>query len=397
MSLQKITQAILLFLLVMPLAFAFNCYHFSGIEKENCLEISSSNLNEGDKNKMYAGLIFGSNTYADFKAIRSWNLAQDTVKSDSAKTASGKFVKNVWLDQFAIMPSVIDSNNLFVPEQIEVLTGFSYDISVPNNYYSGKFPRTSEGDCRREYSVKGSNAKMEVFVNGELQGSGTLVASKIKEDSIVESKLSVDVNVEIDHYDWDSWCCRRGEDGCVKHCHKCKFNSDEIKTDRIRLSDSTNVKFHNLTPYIELEINEEYYGTTKGKVMAHNYSEFELQFEDSKLKRTAYLYEAIFDGSLNYIATIKASPHKGQTIKNIYLENNTFYVKNREDCKVISKTHFKAFEDECNFIINHTKELEEFELQKFGADVYFAFGLSIFLFVNYMIYKVILHYWERFQ
>ena len=379
------------------MSIAFDCNYFSGIERDNCLEISGSSLSEEEKSELYADLIFGSSPYTHFETIRDWNLAQSLVKSDSAKTANGQFAKNVWLDQFAIMPSVIDGTIMYVPENIEVLTGFGYDISVPSNYYSGGYPRTSQGDCRREYSVKGSTAKTEVFVNGQLQGSGTLVSANIKKDSVVESRLSIDVNVEIDHYRWDTYCCSYGEFGCEKYCHKCKFDDDEKKTDKIRLSDSVAVKLHTITPEIELEINDEYYGTTKGRIRASNYSAFELAFQDSTLKRTAYLYEAVLSGSPNYIATLRAIPHESQSLKNIYLENGSFYVKNRGDCQLISRTHFKTFEQECDFIMNPIKELEEFKLQKFNGDMYFAFGFCIFIFVNYMIYRVILHYWGRFQ
>lgn len=397
MSLSKISLAVFLFLLAVPMAFAFDCNYFAGIERENCLEISKSSLSENDKSQLYADLIYGSSPYADFKVIREWNLAQTWVKSDAAKTAGGEFAKNVWLDQFAVMPLVIDGSSLYVPKDVEVLTGFSYEISVPKDYYSGGYPKTSQGDCRREYSVKGSTAKMEVFVNGKLQGSGTLAKARIEKDAVVESRLSVDVSVEIDHYRWNTYCCSYDEAGCAKYCHKCKFDDDETKTDRIRLTDSAQVKLHEITPVIELEINDEYYGTTKGKVRASNYSAFELKFEDSSLKRTAYLYEAVLDGSPNYIATLKAKPHESQALKNIYLENNTFYVKNAGSCEIISRNHFNAFEQECEFISNPIKDLEAFELQKFSGDIYFAFGLCIFLFVNYVICKVIIHYWGRFQ
>jgi hypothetical protein len=395
MSLATITKTVFLFLLVIPMVSAFNCHYFEGVERDNCFEIANSGLSEEEKDKLYADLLYGSSPYADFKAVRDWNLAQDIAKTETAKTSAGQFVKNAWLDQLAIMPALIEGNTLYVPGEIEILTGFGYDISIPPDYYSGGYPRTSQGDCRREYSVRSRTAKTEVLVNGKVQGSGTLVTAEISKDSVIESRLSVDVSVEIDHYEWDSWCCRRDEDGCVKRCHECEFDHHETRTDRIRLSDTVSVKLHNIIPEIVLEINDEYYGTTKGKVTASNYSSFELQFEDSKLKRTANLYEAVLDAKPIYIATLKAKPYESQSIKNLYLENNTFYVKNTGDCRVVSKSHFNTFEQECEFIINPDNETKEFELQEFGGDVYFAFGLCIFLFVNYVIYKVILHYWGR--
>ncbi len=397
MSLSKISPAVFLLLLAMPIAFAFNCNCFAGVEMENCFEISQLSLSEDEKSQLYADLIYGSSSYAYFKVIRDWNLAQTLVKSDTAKIASGEFAKNVWLDQFAVMPSVMDGSTLYVPKDVEVLAGFGYEISVPKDYYSGGYPKTSYGDCRREYRLKGNTAKIEVFADGQLQGSGTLVSTAIKKDSVIESRLSIDVSVEIDHYKWNTYCCSYDESGCAKYCHKCKFDDDETKTDRIRLTDLAQVKLYDVTPVIELEINDAYYGTTKGKVRASNYSAFELKFEDSSLKRTAYLYEAVLNGSPNYIATLRAKPHESQTLKNIYLENNTFYVKNTGICKIISKNHFNTFEQECEFISNPTKELEEFKLQKFNGDLYFAFGLCIFIFVNYLICKVIIRYWGRFK
>ena len=72
----------------------------------------------------------------------------------------------------------------------------------------------------------------------------------------------------------------------------------------------------------------------------------------------------VLTGKPNYIANLKARLYENQVIKNLFLENNTFYVKNAESCKTITKTHFKTFEEECEFIDNPIQELEEFQLQE---------------------------------
>jgi len=395
MSLNKIFGTIFLFLLVIPMSYAFNCDYFEGIDKDNCFEILNSDISQEEKDSLFANVLYGSRTQNDFDVVREWNLAQEIVKSNEAKTASGQFVKNVWFDQFAVMPSILEEDVLYCPEKVEVLTGFDYDLVIPPNYYSGGYPKTSQGDCRREYSLKKNTAQVELLVNGKKQDTGTLATAKISKDSVIESKLSIDVSVDIDHYEWYRYCCARNEDGCTKYCHKCRYEDDETRTDKIRLTDFTEVKLDKTIPSIELELNDEYYGTTKGQVSAKNYSSFELDFEDSSLKRTAYLYEVFFSGEPNYIAALKAIPHKSQALSNLYMENNTFYVSSTEDCSLTSRTHFGIFTDKCNFIINIQNITNEFQFQEFNGDVYFAFGLCIFLFVNYVIYRVIIHYWGR--
>ncbi|MBW2972763.1 hypothetical protein KY346_00040 [Candidatus Woesearchaeota archaeon] len=396
MSRAKIIGLVFVLLVIHPV-FAFNCGFFDGFENENCIEIVNSDYSEDEQDELFANLLYGSTTIPDFDLIREWNLAQELVKTNEAKRANGYFAKNVWLDQLALMPSVIENGVLYSPGDIEVLTGFGYNIVIPDDYESSGYPITKNGDCRTEYDLKKKEEALNVYSNGDLKGNGKLVSLKISDDSVIQSELIVNVDVEIEHYKWDSYCCRRGEHGCTKYCHKCEHDGNERKVDRIKLIDSAEVKLHNKTPVVDFEVNDVYYGTTKGQVRVYNYSTFELRFQDSSLKRSANVYEVSFSGKPNHIATLQSSPYPNQIINNIRIYNNTFYVGNADDCKLISRSHFNTFEQECDLTIHLLNESNKFEVQGFEGDIFFAFSICIFLFVNYVIYKTIMHYWGRFR
>ena len=61
------------------------------------------------------------------------------------------------------------NDSLYVPDETKLLTGFNYEVEIPNNYYSPGYPITNGGDCRRRYNLLEDTAEIRIYVNNIYQ------------------------------------------------------------------------------------------------------------------------------------------------------------------------------------------------------------------------------------
>ena len=224
---------------VVPYILAFDCATVSFQNQPQCLQIQSTVLNETVKNSILSNLDYLSKYNPDHVYVYNHNIGilVSNTPNNITKLES-LFIKNAWLSNLTVMPSVLYRETLYVPDNTQLLNGYGYDIEIPGNYLSPGYPKGSDGDCRRDFSLEQNTPQNAVSVNGILQNYGKLVNLTILSNSTIKSDFSIYVAMGIDHYSWQQTECLEWDgDNCVKYLYECLFNYHETQTDSLEISD----------------------------------------------------------------------------------------------------------------------------------------------------------------
>jgi hypothetical protein len=324
----------LLILVQTPLILAIECTQSDSEIKSICNEILNSNLTLLEKETLISNLEYTGSFFPDHNYVYNKNTNININNPPiGIETKNSVYIKNVWMDIFTSMPSILYNNSLYVPSQTKVQTGFNYNIIIPSDYSNSK--KREGRECKTTYSVEENSATNKIYVNNQYQGSGKLVNVNINSDSEIKSVYDVNVKVKIKHYEWT-----------YDHGWDCDYDSTEYKTDSIQITDKINIKYYQNNLFANLEFLDSY---ASNNIKPNFSNSIEVNFKDSEYNFYEFMYDVNYSKEPYYIYTLKATDYKQESIKNLFKENNTLIVKNIEDCKVRAFDFFNVFNGLCNF------------------------------------------------
>ena len=328
-----------------PLLLALDCNGVSQPNYNTCMGILNTNLTDVEKSLLISNLDYSSKFYPDHSFIYQRNTLISTPNPpNGVYVYNGQYVRNAWVSLLAVMPSIIYNNALYVPNKTTTLSFYNYQTLIPSNYYSSGYPSTSSGDCKRIYTLTQNTFENKVYVNNNYQGSGKSVSCSINQDSEIKSVYSIFVNVNIDHYSWYRYCCKRSYGRCTKYCNDCNFNYQQQTQDNPVLSDSLNVKYTKSNLFADIKSINSYDSTKFGL----NYSNsIELTFQNSKFSFYQYVYSINYSKYPYQFYTLKADDYKQESSTNILKDGSNFIIKNTNNCTIKAFDWFYTIQKSC--------------------------------------------------
>lgn len=385
-----------LFFMLLFLSFsatAFNCELTNDVNY--CNNITNSDIDEAEKDLLFSSLLYSDYDFPDHEFVKEYNLninVESAPENTTVKDSSQ--IKGAWLSFLAVMPSVTENNLVYVTDDFLTLCEYGYSVYVPENYQAS-YPNTKDDDCRTVYTLTKNEPQLNIYSDNELVGQGKEAEININADSVITARLDIQTDIKEDHYKWHSWCCKSGENGCIKTCHSCKFSNSNVKTDSLTLEESKEVKLYKSKPYAEINVTDSYYGMTKGRIKAGNYSKFSFKSENFSYINQKYSYDLIFDRKPYYIASIRASETSHNKQRNINLANDTFVVKGAPECSLFAYNHFfnNSFDCDLSFEEQNSTKLKGNEE---NASLDLLLYLLIAGIIIYIFYKLIRSQFRKF-
>jgi len=373
---------------ILLLAFSVSAFDCSKTQDPNyCNEIQSSGFSEPEKELVYSALLYPESGFPDHNFIENYNLQinidnppDNTPKYDSTQ------IKNAWISFLAVFPSVYNDEELYLPISTNALSQYDYDVQIPSDY-SGSYPHTSNGDCKRKYNLVQNDAKLSYYLNNAYKGQGKYSALNIDSDGTLKAELQIDTKLKVEHYRWETYCCSYGRDGCNSYCHRCKYDHTDYETDSLKISEEKQVKLDSINPTAIVYITDNYLNLTKGKIIADDYSQIDLEFQDSYVIKHNYYYDVVFDKKPYYFAYLNAHYFPIIKQKNIFLANDTFFVKNSAGCSISTYNHFYSTSSTCDLTL-HQENLTGLTMPENDSSIGLLVLVVTLLFIIYVIYKI---------
>lgn len=337
----------LLIIVQSPLIFSYSCDDMSGEVKDACLEISGSDLSDSEKELLISNLEYENNLEPNHFFVYSKNVNLPIKNApEGVHIFNDEYIEDAWMKIFTSMPSVIYENFLYVPRNTKVLTGFHYEFDEPEDYRSSRYSRTLSGDCRTRYRLLEKTEENKIYVNGVYRGQGRLVPVIINQNSKIESVYTVKIKYDVNHYEWDRYCCRRNDGRCVKYCYDCDYDYDETKTGQITIRDFMDVKIYenNLVAEV-LEMTSDGYSY---RVKLDYSDSIEVSSINSEYSYHRYLFEFANSFPPYNVLTLKATDYGRETLFNLFREGNWLIVNNIEECAIRGFDFFNEAENECS-------------------------------------------------
>jgi len=383
----------LVLLLLIPLATAFPCELTQ--DEQYCNEIKNSDLNETEKDLLFSSLLYQDNDQPNHNFIQNYNLnIQVNEPPNNTQIYNSNQIKNAWLSFLAVFPAVYENNVLYTPENTNVLSEYDYEVQIPANY-QGSYPNTDQGDCKRTYQLVQEDSELNYYLNNNYKGQDKYTSININEDGTLKAQLNINTNLKVKHYHWHTYCCAWDMYGdCKKYCHECKYHHTDYQADNIQIEETKQIQLYTTQPYANLTIVNQYHNTTKGTFTAQNYSYFKLSFQESHLTKQNYYYDLVFEKKPYYIAYLEAHNSSQNTIKNLIVSNNTFFVKNTQNCSLLAYNHFYNFTSECDLTL-HQETTEQLTMETNDIDLTILIYILTFLAVIYIIYKLLKSQWKK--
>jgi hypothetical protein len=370
----------LVFLLQSPLVLAISCEFISSANYNTCLEILKSNLSDYEKEALISNLEYNNKFFPDHEFV--FNLNNNIViKSapEGVEVINKDFIRNAWVDIFAIMPSVLYNESLFVSEKASVFTGFNYEVNLPSNYDSSSYPKTKNGDCKTQYFLEEERTEINIYVQNKYFGNGDFIDVLISSDSEIKAELNILIDVNIRHYVWNRYCSSRRADGsCRRYSESCDYKNTENKIEKLKIFDSLFVKRDNNILSANVFPVSAYSGTTTLKI--ESLDSVEVKFESSEYAFYKYVYSIEYSKPPYYISTLKAQNYNQEKLSNLFKNGENLVVTNPKNCKIKTFDFFKIIEKSCEevggnieFFIKTDKlkykEGEEIKINIYPADI----------------------------
>jgi hypothetical protein len=337
----------LLFLFQSPVVFSLDCKQISSANQDVCKEILNSDLSLEEREMIILNLDYQSSFFPDHDYIFDRNTDLEIKEApNDVDIQEKKYIKSAWAKIFAIMPSIQYDGELYSPKESSILTGFNYEIDIPNNYYSSKYPRTSKGDCKRKYYLEEKNAINRVYVNNRYIGKGELVDILLTRNSKIKVMYDIYVKIKIKHYEWDKDCIWRSFKGrCVKYVYDCEYDYTEYRTERVSITDTLNMKLYDNNLFAEVSPVKIYDSITNYKL---NYSDsINVNLKNSDYSFNKYIYNLNYSFAPYYIVNLVAKDYNQEIISNLFSGNNLLTVKNAKNCKLEAFDFFSVLEKDC--------------------------------------------------
>jgi len=336
----------LLILVQTPFIYSISCDYVSLPNQNICIDVINSNLTQQEQELIISNLDYNNKFFPDHNFVYKKNT---NIKIGNApegiNTYNDQFVKNAWLSIFTAMPSVIYNNSLYVPDKTTIFSGFNYKLNLPNNYYSNSYPQTSQGNCKRIYTLIKNESENKIYVNNQYQGSGKLVDVNINTDSEIKAKYNITIAINVDHYNWAKYCVKYKNGKCVSYSYTCKFSYNEILQDNVKLYDTINVKHYENRLIGEI-IPVDYYDSSNK--LRLNYSDsFYLTFNNSYFKFNKFIYTINYSKAPYYIYTLKATDYNQEQINNLFKSGNDITIKDTSNCNINAFDFFNIVNKSC--------------------------------------------------
>lgn len=318
---------------------------------QQCDAVLSLNLSQEQKKELLSSTVYPWVFYPNHTFVREWNLAVEVDRApDRVPVYAGRWIKDTWLVLLALMPSVLENDTLLVPDRTSALSEYHYRVEIPPNYYAGRYPDTSQGDCRREYFKTREEARFALFRNGEWIGSSTLQAVRVfQAQNEFRNRLDIAVDVRINHYRWYRYCCQWDNKGCKKWCYQCKYRWSELVPDRLHLEDAKTAQHDPAIPAANMQVLDTYHGTLKGALIATDYAALEFNLSNASYAHYQKTYDLVFDYTPFYIATLRARSTNHTRMRNLFFVNHTFYTPVLQNCTLRAWNHFYQLNQTCTF------------------------------------------------
>lgn len=371
--------------LLLPFVFAFDCDLTS--DESFCSEVVNSDFNESEKDALFSSLLYSDTDLPNHDFVEDYNLdIEVNSPPDDTRVVNSKQIRNAWLSFLAVFPSVYEEGSLFIPSDSNVLSEYDYSVYVPPDY-SGSYPRTSNGDCKRTYQLVQNKASLKYYFNSIYKGAEKFTSINLNSNGTLKAQLNINTRLKVRHYHWRTYCCRWDDGGCTDYCHSCDYRRTSYEPDSVTLSEEKQVKHYKEVPSADLIITDQYLDTTKGRFTAKDYSFFKLSFEDSYVEKMNYYYDLVFDKKPYYFAYLRANYQPRLKQKNIFLANDTFFVKNTDSCLLSAYNHFNSIEKDCDLTL-HQENLTALHKEETNADFSLLFYTLVFCLVVYVIYRL---------
>ncbi|MBI5392730.1 hypothetical protein HZA96_02570 [Candidatus Woesearchaeota archaeon] len=378
-------------LLLLPIVLGFQCSLTS--DPAYCNKIENSALNETEKDVLYSSLLYEKNSYPDHAFIEDYNLGKIiTSAPENTQFYYSKYIKNAWLSFLAVFPSVIEKEILFIPKNVKIWSEYNYDIQIPQNYYSSNKQQNAE--CKTIYSLIDNTANVEYFHNSVNKGKDKLAAISINIDGKLTSQLTITAQVKADHYQWDKYCCAKKKGKCVQYCYTCNYKYTSYDSDSLTISESKDVQLYSKKSSAKITVTNNYLNTTKGTFLANDYSFFKISFPNSSIIKQQYYYDLQFDKKPYYIAYLEAHNTSITTQSNLFLTDNTFFVKNIDSCNLFAYNHFYQLNTTCDLTLKQ-ENIEQLTTIEKKVDLSLLLHILIFLLFIYIIYKILKSQWKK--
>jgi len=336
------------FLLVLSLflvqtSIAFDCTKISLQNQATCNSILLSQLNQTEKDALLSNLDYNEKFYPDHSYVYQNNINLKISNApENVSTKNGIYVRDAWMSIFAIMPSILYNNSLYVPDKALMLNGFNYKTEIPHNYYSGSPYTSSEGDCQRNYYLTQNTSENKVYVNGNYQGSGKLVNLSISSDSNVKAIYTINFDVLIYHYSWVRIKCLRSYARmCLEWKYQCKFSYQEIKQDKITIEDSWGIKHYQNILFAN--ISDISYYNSNAKFLLNHSNSASLELLNAKYAFHDYTYSIAYSKEPYYVYTIVANDYKQTETRNMLKDGDYFIVKDIGNITLTANDFFFNF------------------------------------------------------
>ncbi len=368
-----------------PRALALNCNSISIQNQELCTQIIASNITLYEQELLISNLDYNSTYFPDHNYIFLRNTALlFGISPIGINLYQSTYIQNAWFSIMALMPSIFYNNSLYCPQNPQLLSASNYDVIIPPTYQSGYYPSTNNGDCRRTYNLISNTSETNVFVNSIYQANGSLADLTINNNSSIFAQNTINVSVQVDHHNWNTYCCEYDDGECMKYCHQCVFSWTQIDKDSLIINDSLDVTRYNSNLYGVVNLKDKYLDTQELEINFSN--SIDVEFNESSYEYYEYIYELNYSKSPYYLATLTAKKQITQRINNLVNEGSKLFVSNQTSCTI------HAFDFFNNFYANCDLSFEPFIYSISSDKFYYHPGEEIHVFVEPSNFSVNLTY-----
>ncbi|MCF7859650.1 MAG: hypothetical protein K9N07_10090 [Candidatus Cloacimonetes bacterium] len=363
---------------------AFDCSYFDN--QEDCIELNSYN------ESLISDLIYTDTSFPNHDFIKNYNdnIDVDSPPYDTTPVSDGN-VRDVWFTFLSVLPSVSYQDQLLVPNTFTLRSEYDYTYNVPSEYYNS---RKRDGDtCRIRYSLNSQSDNLQIYANGNYLSSSKNAIFSISRPAEFKGVYTASITIREQYYEWDRYCCSRRDGRCVRYCYDCEYDYSSYDTDSVTVEDTISLVPYNAPEEPSFTFLYEYNGNYQG-VKSNTNNNLEIDFANSNYKESFFEYSSEFSKLPYYFLTLKAENSSSKKIRNLYLDNYSITVKEKEGCIVKYSNFFDTEEKECDEDFREL-EIKEFKKIQPSKSWNLLFKIVIFIFINILLYLVIKKYWGR--
>ena len=364
-------------------SYAYEC-KFSGLDQQNCLELNSVNED------LIANIIYTNSSFPNYDFVNEYNSKIIVTSApNNTPTYNQGIIQNAWVSILYLNPSVYFNDTLYLPDNINARAGYGYNIVLPANYNNNK--KVAGRTCQIIYSKSGEQSSINWLIDNRQVSSGKILNLVSSDFSTLSTQATIQVTLQADNYVWNKYCC---DSSCDTYCYTCKYSSTTYTPSIITVQDDAFVQHYIASDIPAFTIINEYQNTSKGVLESDNLTSIKLTFDNSYFEDDKYYYEANFSKKPYYFLTLTAYPLESITFQNLIRNENIFYVNSINKCSLEYYTFFDRQITSCQ------KNLTEQEIITPNTNpnvinLILLLKILVFLFVIYLIYKGIKHYWGK--